>query len=250
MARRANDNPAVEAGARVGYAASGVLHLVLGWLAIQLVLGDNAQNTDQTGALRQVAGTPAGSWLLWALLAGFVLLGVWNATEAVARSGRDRAKPAAKVVVYAALALTAWSVLRGSSSGADQTQGVTARLMSTSFGVLLVGAIGLAVLGVGVHHVAKGARATFLRDLREHPRAWVVRLGRLGYVAKGVALGIVGALFVFAAATHDPAKAGGLDAALHALLEVPAGGVFVSAVALGFACFGGYSFARARYAKV
>ncbi len=78
----------------------------------------------------------------------------------------------------------------------------------------------------------------------------MVRLGRLGYVAKGVALGIVGVLFLVAAATHDPGKAGGLDAALRALLGVPAGGVFVSLVALGFACFGVYSFARARYAKV
>ena len=250
MARRASDHPAIEAGARAGYVASGVLHLVIAWLAVKLVLGDSAQSTDQTGALRQLATTPAGSGLLWAVLAGFVLLGLWNVTEAVARSGKARAKPAAKVVVYAALAVTAWSVLHGSSSGAGQTQGATATLMTTSFGVLLVGAIGLAVLGVGIYHVAKGARATFLRDLRQHPDVWVVRLGRLGYVAKGVALGIVGVLFLVAAATHDPGKAGGLDAALHALLGVPAGGVFVSLVALGFACFGVYSFARARYAKV
>jgi len=250
MARRANDHPAIEAGARAGYAASGVLHLVIAWLAVQLVLGDNAQKTDQTGALRQLASTPAGSVLLWAVLAGFVLLGLWNVTEAAARSGKGRAKPAVKVVVYAVLAVTAWSVLQGSSSSADQTQGATAQLMTTSLGVLLVGAIGLVVLGVGVHHLAKGARATFLRDLRQHPDAWVVRLGRLGYLAKGIALGIVGALFIVAATTHDPEKAGGLDAALHALLGVPAGGVFVVVVALGLACFGLYSFARARYAKV
>lgn len=249
MARQANNHPVIEAGARVGYAASGVLHLVIAWLAVQLVLGGNTQSTDQTGALRQLAGTSAGALLLWALLVGFALLGLWNVTEAVARSGKDRAKAAVKIVVFAVLAATAWSVLQGSSSG-DKTQGATATLMSARFGVLLVGAVGLVVAGVGVHHVVKGARATFLRDLRQHPRAGVVRLGRVGYIAKGVALGIVGALFVAAAATHDPGKAGGLDAALHALLAIPAGPLFVSAVALGFACYGLYSFARARYAKV
>lgn len=245
-----NDHPAIESGARAGYAASGVLHLVLAWLGIQLVLGDNTQNTDQTGALRQLASTPTGSVLLWAVLAGFTLLGLWNATEAVARSGKSRAKPAARVVVYAMLAVTAWTVLQGSSSEPNQTESATANLMTTSLGLLLVGAIGLAVLGAGVHHVAKGTRATFVRDLRQYPDLWVVRLGRLGYVAKGVALVTVGVLFIIAAATHDPAKAGGLDAALRALLELPAGGVFVSLVALGFASFGLYSFARTRYAKV
>ena len=110
------------------------------WLTLQLVIGNGGGSADQTGALAQLAGTAAGKALLWVLLAGFVLLGLWQVTEAVARSGKHRIKPAAKTVVYAALAFSTVSVLQGSSSSSDQqTQSATARLMAQPAGVWAVG---------------------------------------------------------------------------------------------------------------
>lgn len=251
MARRAGDHPVLEAGARLGYAASGLLHLVLAWLTLQLVLGHGGGSADQTGALARLAGTPVGGALLWVLLAGFVLLGLWQVTEAVGRRGTHRIKPAAKAVVYAALAYSTVSVMQGSGGGSgQQTTSATARLMSQPAGVWLVGVVGVAVVAVGVFHVVKGMRAGFLQDLRERPHRWVVAIARLGYIGKGLALGAVGTLFALAAVTHDPAEAGGLDQALHRLLDLPAGPLLVGAVAVGFACYGAYSLARARYARV
>lgn len=251
MARDAADHPVIETGARLGYAASGLLHLVLAWLTLQLAIGSGGRSTDQNGALARLAGTSGGNALLWVLLAGFVLLGLWQVTEAIARRGSRRIKPAAKAVVYAALAFSTVSVLEGSSKSSDQqAQGATARLMSQPAGVWLVGVVGALVVGVGVFHVLKGARAGFLKDLREHPHRWVVRIARLGYIGKGVALGAVGGLFATAALTRDPHKAGGLDDALHQLLGLPAGAVLVGAIAVGFACYGLYSLARAWYARV
>lgn len=250
-ARRAGDHPVVEAGARLGYAASGLLHLVLAWLTLQLVIGPGGGNADQTGALARLAGTALGGAVLWVLLAGFVLLGLWQVTEAVARHGMRRIRPAAKAVVYAALAFSTVSVLQGTSSSSDQqSRGATARLMSQPAGVWLVGLVGAVIVAVGLFHVVKGTRAGFLEDLREHPHRWVLRTARVGYLGKGVALGAVGGLFAAAALTHDPQEAGGLDDALHRLLGLPAGPVLVSAIAVGFACYGVYSFARARYARV
>src|SRR5690606_18298510 len=49
-ARRAQDSPAVRALARTGYAASGVLHLLVGWLAVQLTLGRSSGQADESGA--------------------------------------------------------------------------------------------------------------------------------------------------------------------------------------------------------
>ena len=249
-AARAQRSPALEMGARLGYAASGLLHLVLGWLALQLVLG-HAATADQTGALTALAATGVGKALLWILLVGFVLLAAWQLAEAVGRRGRKRVKPAAKAVVYLALAWTAFRVLHGAAtSGNQQSAGTAATLMSHPGGRLLVAAVGVLVVGVGVHHLVKGAGARFLADLREHPGRWVVAAGRLGYVAKGVALLLVGGLFVTAAVTADPQKAQGLDGALRTLLRLPLGRVALAVVAVGFAAYGVYSFARARYARV
>lgn len=246
----AQNSRALESGARLGYAASGLLHLLLGWLALQLVLG-HAATADQTGALGALAATGVGKALLWILLVGFVLLGLWLLAEAVVRRGKDRVKPAAKAVVYLALAWTGFRVLKGAAtSGNQQSSSTAATLMSHPGGRLLVAAIGLVLLGVAVYHLVKGLRARFLADLREHPGGWAVAAGRFGYVAKGVALLVVGGLFVTAAATANPAKAQGLDGALRSLLNLPLGRVALAVVALGLASYGVYSFARARYARV
>jgi uncharacterized membrane protein len=249
-AARAQRSPALEKGARLGYAASGLLHLLLGWLALQLVLGHTA-TADQTGALAALAATGVGKVLLWILLAGFVLLAAWQVAEAMGRRGRKRVTPAAKAVVYLALAWTAFRVLRGAAtSGNQQSAGAAATLMSHPGGRLLVGVVGVVIVAVGLHHLVKGFGARFLADLRERPGRWVVAAGRLGYVAKGVALLLVGGLFVTAAVTADPQQAQGLDGALRTLLRLPLGQAALTVVALGFAAYGVYSFARARYARV
>ncbi len=103
--------------------------------------------------------------------------------------------------------------------GPDETQ---------TGGRLLVGAIGLAIIVVGVVLVVRGIKASFTHHLQPQATSSqsgnvIVRLGQAGYVAKGVSLGIVGGLFVLAAWTCDPQKAGGLDTALQTLLDQPLG---------------------------
>jgi hypothetical protein len=75
----------------------------------------------------------------------------------------------------------------------------------------------------------------------------VTRLGQAGFPAKGVALGVVGALLVYAAVTFDPAQATGLDGALRTILGAPFGKVLLTLVAVGIAAFGAYCLVRARY---
>ncbi len=262
---RAGSHPVVEAGARLGYAASGLLHLLIAWLTVQLVVdvpgGQGAgERADQQGALRTLAGTGVGGILLWLTFAGFVLLALWQLTEAIARTGTgDRVKAAGKAVVYAALAWSALSVVRdGGSGGGGQGQGgsggsggsLSGDLLANQAGRLLVGAVGLGVAGVAVYHVVKGLRARFLRDLREHPGRWTVRAGRIGYVAKGVALGLVAWFLVGAAVGAEGDQPAGLDATLHKVAGWSAGPALLVLVAVGFAAYGLYSFARARYARV
>src|SRR5690606_9763983 len=157
-ARGASDHPLLEKGARLGYAASGVLHLVLGWLAVQLAWGSSSGSADQTGALEQLAENPMGAALLWLVVVGFVLLGVWQAAEAVVTTEtKDRVKAAAKAVGYLALGAIAFRVATGSGGGGgeEQTTSLTAAVMENPVGRVAVGALGLGILGVGVYHVVK-----------------------------------------------------------------------------------------------
>lgn len=259
MARRARSSDTFERVARIGFAASGVVHLLIAWIAAQVALGSSGE-ADENGALEQLGSATGGSVLLWVCAVGFAALALWHVVAAVlprGQSGRDqlveRGKAAGKAAVYGALAVTAFRVVSGSGGG-DGASGVTGTLLSAPAGRVLVGLVGLGVIGVGGYHVVKGVTQTFLEDLRGAGGGQVGRavrvLGTVGYAAKGVALAVVGVLFVVAAVQANPDQPTGLDAALKTLRDQPLGSALLLLVALGLAAYGLYSFARARYAKM
>ena len=62
--------------------------------------------------------------------------------------------------------------------------------MGVPFGRALVVGVGVAVLAVGISQIVKGVRRKFVKDdLAGGVRRWVVMLGTVGWIAKGVALG-------------------------------------------------------------
>jgi hypothetical protein len=250
--REVGDHPIVEGGARLGYAVNGLLHLLIAWLAVQVAVGVQAAKADQSGALATLTDSTMGTLTLWAAVAGFALLGLWQLTEAVVRRRRSvRLKSAGKAIGYAAIGWSALGFLLGSGSdSARQSADVTAALLGAPLGRLLVAVLGLAVLGIAAYHVVKGWTRRFLRDLREHPGGWAVWAGIAGYVAKGIALTFVGGLFLVAAGSGTPDGATGLDGAMRALLLLPGGRLPLLLIGVGFAAYGVYSLARARFARV
>ena len=254
---RVANRPALDKLARLGYAVSGLLHLLIGALAVQTGFGGGGRSADQSGALAQIAAQPFGRVLLWAAVAGFAALGVLYLSQAIGGWQRpgERVKAGGKSLVYLALAWTSFGFARGSGgSSGQQSADVTARLLELPGGRLLVVAIGLLVVGVGVYHVAKGWQKKFLRDLDGGTEGTlgdaVVKTATVGYIAKGIALVVVGLLFVVAAVQVDPSEATGLDGALHTLREQPLGVLLLVVVGAGLAAFGVYCFARARYGRL
>jgi uncharacterized membrane protein len=263
-AGRAGDSDALEHLARIGLIAYGVVHLLLAWLALQLAWGGGSgQSADQAGALATLAEQPLGRPLLWLLAVGLVALAAWQAAEVLRWRSRlsstgDARKKAlekvvksvAKAVLYAVLAVLAVrTATSGGSSGGQQS---AAGVFGWPAGRWLVALVGLVVIGVGVYLVHKGVSKRFLEevDLGSAPpqtTRLVTRLGQVGFPAKGVALGVVGGLLVYAALTFDPARATGLDGALRTILSAPFGRVLLTLVAVGIAAFGAYCFVRARH---
>lgn len=250
--------PVVQIGARVGYAVSGVLHLLIGWIGLQVAWSASGKSADQSGALQSLAGNGLGRLTLWVAVAGFLALGLWQFANTVSTQPAPgsspwpaRVKGLSKAVLYLALAWASFTTTQGHpSSSRAQSADFTATLLQHTGGRLVVAVIGLAVIGVGGYHVVKGWAKRFLRDLKEHPGILATRAGEVGYIAKGIALAVVGVLFLTAAAQNSARKATGLDGALRTLRQQPFGPWLLSAVALGIATYGAYSFARARYARV
>ncbi len=251
---------AIETAGRVGLVVYGVVHLVVAWLAVQLAFGDREGSASSTGAIQQLAQQPLGGPLVWAVAIGMFLLAIWRVLDGLAShrhdDGSDRAKAAAvsigKAIVYVAVGVSAVKIAIGAGKSKGSTSdSLTATVMGWPGGQLLVGAAGLGVVGYGAWLVYVAWSERFLKKIDGSDRAGNVGstfkwLGKAGYAAKGVAIAVIGGLFVYAAATHSPKRSGGLDEALFEILQQPYGPVLLTIVALGIGAYGLFAFARAK----
>lgn len=262
-AAKAADSKSFERAARVGYAASGLLHLLIGVIALQIASGGSG-DADSSGAVAALAGQPGGLVLLWVCFLGcltlalFQLSRIWLAGGGM--KGKDlwkmRGSAAGQAITYGAIGVTFGSfALGGGSDSGESSTSWSARLMAQPAGALLLGLVGLGIVVVGGYFIFKGASRRYRNDLRAvPPGAWdraVTVTGVLGFIAKGISLAILGILVMVAAATADPERSSGLDGALHALREQPFGWLALGAVGAGLICYGLYTgILRARFAKL
>ena len=120
-------------------------------------------------------------------------------------------------------------------------------------GDIVLGLVGLGVAAGGVAFVVMGVMRSFENKMsipKDGVGPFVTTLGVVGYIAKGVALAIVGVLLVVAAVTSDASQAGGLDDAFDTLHGLFLGPVLVGLVGAGFVAYGLFLFFRARYARL
>jgi hypothetical protein len=261
VGRAAESSDSLDYAARIGLLAYGLVHLVLAWLAIELAFGDAGGKSASTqGAMNELAQQPLGKVLVWAVAAGMFLLVVWMLVEA-AFGHRDedgtkrlgkRLGSAGKAVIYAVIGASAVKVAVGSGSSGGGSHTMTAKLLDLPAGPWLVGLVGLVVIGVGGGMAWGGLSGKYAKHLDAEGRTGdsgkaYLLFGKIGYIAKGISVGLVGGLFVYAGVTHDPKKSGGLDQALHKVLQQPYGAVLLVAIGVGLACFGLFTFARARH---
>jgi hypothetical protein len=244
----------------VGLVSYGVVHLLIAWIALRIAWGGGG-DASQQGALSALSKTGAGPVLLAVIALGMLALTLWQVMEAVfghgrvaqqhdeARRTRKRLSSAGRAVVYLLLGVSAARLVLGAGSSKGQEESLTSRLMGVPLGRVLVVVVAAAILAVGISQVVRGVKHKFTEDLSGDRTRATLALGAAGYVAKGVALGVVAGLFAYAAITYQPKKAGGLDDALHTVSSQPLGSVLLTVLALGFAAFGLYCFVWSRNAR-
>ena len=262
-AHAAADSRPVEIGVRIGLLSYGVTHLLIAWIALQIAFGGDNQKASQNGAFQELAGNTFGRVLLWVIVVGFVAIALWRLTLAIwgyryesdeKKRLRKRASAAGKVVVFIALAVLAATTAVGSGGGGGGQQKATAGLLGLPGGQWIVGAIGLGIIVAGGSKIYAGWKKKFVSDMSlpsdQKERTVVERTGQVGFIAKGISVGLIGILVVIAALQFDPAKSSGLDAALRGLAEQPFGPWLLALVALGLAAYGVFCAFDARYHRV
>ena len=233
---------------RVGFAARGLLYLVIAWLLISA-----GRASDMSGAMEYLASDRTRV-LLIAMLLGFVAYGLWRLADAALDSeghGDDgkglvkRAGAAGSGIVYLFLAYQAYKLLNGSGgSSGGGTQDGAQKVLELPGGPLLLGIAAAILFGAGVWQLVKAAKASFLKHL--DPQAaqekWVKLFGQLGYGARGVIFMVTGFFLAKAALSDRASEAGGMEQAL-AWMSSPMNII----VAAGLALFGIFSLVEARH---
>lgn len=264
-ADRVTRSPGFRTAARAGFVMNGLVHILIGWIALQIALGGSGGGSaDQSGALGSIARAPGGAVVLAVGAVAMIALALWCAVDAwvEARTQTEARKKASKAVsaagkgvAFAAVGvLAAKFALGGGGSSSAQSSGAASTALATPGGQILVIVVGLVIVGIGVYHVYKGVSRKFEDDLAA-PHGGsvgkaVVVTGVIGFVAKGLALIAVGGLLGWAGVMVDPKDATGLDGGLRAIAGLPFGTVLLALVGIGLVVYGLFSFLRARYQRL
>ena len=247
--------------ARSGIATVGLLHIMIGLIALGLATGRGSGEADQSGAIAQISRIPGGIVLVWIVLIGMLALFGWQVLTALLANESDfrsrwgfRIVELGKAVGYLVIAATAFTFARGSStSTAELTSGMSAALIKTPVGAVLLVVIGIVVLIVGISFVVSGVTGRFteaIRVPRGLPGFVTTALGSIGYVAKGLVLSVAGVLFARAPFALDPESASGIHGALKILVELPYGAIALAVAGIGLIAYGLFFIVRARLVEM
>ena len=257
-------SPWIERLARVGYAAHGTVYALVGVLALRAAFGAG-EIANQEGALRWVLLAPMGKLVLGGIVLGLLAYAMWRLFQGLLdpeNEGTDvrgiakRLDHALNGLFHASLAVSAGFLVLGASRGGGGTlDDWTAHLMVQPFGRWLTLIVGAAVVGAGLYQFYKAYRADFRDELKlgemgAREDCWATRVGRIGYAARGVVFGLVGAFLMQAALQTAPGKARGLGGALRTLAGQPFGPYALGTVALGLLAYGAFMFVVARYRRI
>lgn len=256
--------------ARFGYAAKGIVYVIIGGIAANAAVQSVGSPTGSEGALAAILRQPLGRILLGAVAVGLAGYALWKLVEAVfdpegAESDWKRIAKRIGFAISAAIHVglayeAARMVMRGSSGGGgaggqSDAEHWTAVVMQQPMGVWAIGAVGAGIIAFGLYELYKGftddiAKRLNIAGMDADRRKWVVRMGRAGLIARGIVFGIIGWFLIQAAMQHQSEEAKDLREALKTLQEQPYGQWLLGLVALGLIGYGVWELAKARYRRI
>jgi hypothetical protein len=259
----AHRHPSLVTAARFGWIAKGVVYALVGVLAVPIAIQglqadrarDRGTQASQLGAVTEIGQNSVGTIALWIIAIGLALYVLWRLVSIMlpadnsAKAWVTRAGYLISALTYALLAWTAVSfALNARSANGKNTEDAkverfTRDLMDMTAGRWLVGAIGVGVIGAGIYFLIKGVRASFRDELEPAgvgpvPHETIVTLGRVGWIGRGIVMGLVGWFLIRAAVEFRPSEAKGFDGSLREVSETAIGPFIVGVAAVGLIVYG------------
>ncbi|MGM0768374.1 MAG: DUF1206 domain-containing protein [Pseudomonadota bacterium] len=256
---------AIAVFARWGYAARGIVYVLVGGLAALAAIGQGGETTDSRGALESLLTAPLGRVLLGVIAVGLVGYALWRGIQACkdtdhhgldAKGIAIRSGLLVSAITHLLLAGFAGSLAlamgQSSSGSGNGSEGLAAWLFNQPAGRWLVAAVGVGIIGAGAAHLIKGWKTKFHAhfEMPRHIQRWAYPVCRFGLAVRGIVFLMIGTFFLTAAYQLSPDEAGGLADVFRTLQTQSFGPWLLAFVAVGLFSFGLYSVTEAIYRRV
>ena len=241
----------LETFARAGFAARGIVYLLLGYFAWTTGGGEAT-----TTVMERLHDMPLGTPLLFLIAFGlfgyglFRLYGAWTDAKGKGSDAKGlfgRTGPAMSGVAHLFLTMLAVKIaLDIGQGGGGGERAMADGAMDLPGGTILVALAGLVGIAAGIGNFVKAWNCEFMSDLASGTPQLARAAGRAGYAARGVVFGLIGWQIVSLAIGWSDRQLG----MESALLQLRSRDWLFPLVALGLGAFGVFSLIMARYAQI
>ena len=249
--------------ARFGLASKGVVYLLMGILSVLAAFGLSNAKGDKEEAFKVIYDQPFGKFILLAIalgLLGYVMLRMFQAIKDTEHKGKDvkgiltRIGYGLSAVLYIFIGAYALKLVfqNGGGGGGNSREFVVSKILGYPGGEYAIGIAGLVVIGMGIYQIYRGVSGKFMKKVNlvsSNMKDAFKSAGTIGYISRGIVLGIIGYLLFHAALVSNPEEAQGTGAAFD-FLQNEFGSLMMALVAIGLAGYGVFCFVKAKYQKI
>lgn len=250
--------------ARLGYAARGLVYILLGGLALTSALWGGSDAEGSSDALSSILDLPFGRILMGIVAIGLFGYVLWRLAQGLLNAdnveddakgfiGRVGSLVSGGANIFLALTAARMALTGGGSGGGGNgEESASAWLLQQPFGMWLLGIVAIGVIIAGLVQIWKGVTREYRKRIHLPPQHenWLDAVCRFGLAARGALLAIIGGFLLYAAFTVSPEQAGGISQALDYVHGLPFGRWLYGIAALGLVAFGAYSVVQALYRRV
>jgi hypothetical protein len=247
--------------ARMGYAARGIVYLIIAFFTMVAALGSGGEAQDTRGAIETLTRNDAGNVLTIALILGLAGYSLWRFIQSIFDTDDHGLSPKGAAVraglltsgtTYAVLTLFTFSLWRGSGDrggGGDVAEWLSAFIGARPTALVLAAVFA----GVAIAHIAKAWRQGYRKHIEAPQRAMRVidPVAMTGLSARGMVFVILSILLLTRGLqSSGEGSTPGLGDALDYVTGLPFGSVLLGFMSLGLAAFAFYSLIEAVWRRI